>query len=115
MTVATREELAKAVKAGEAEIVVTDATLAKHVRVLLGLRLASVIAVVVILLAAVFLWANPMRILEIEQGSMLWVRRALLAVGVLLLFADYLMPVARQYRAGGSDALGLKLVSRRAK
>jgi len=115
MQVSTLDELKAAAKAVEAEIVVTDESLAKKVRLWTVLRMVANVLVVVILLVAVFVWANPMRIMELEQGWALIARRILLAVGVLLLFSDYLLPVVRAYKIAGSDALGLKLVPRKPK
>lgn len=115
MQVATMAELKKAVQSVEAEVVVTDDALAKRVRLWAVLRTIANVAVVVVLILAVFVWANPLRIPELEAGWVLMARRILLGVGVLLLFADYALPVVRHYKIAGSDAMGLKLVRRQSR
>ena len=112
MQVATMADLKKAVQAGEAEIVVTDEALTRRVRMWTVLRTVANVAVVVVLVIAIFVWANPMRIPLFEAGWALLARRIMLGVGVLLLFADYVLPVVRFYKIAGADALGLKLVRR---
>jgi hypothetical protein len=113
MSVATMDELRRAVKAAEPEIVVADEALAKKVRVWTVVRMTANVLVAVVLIGAIFVWANPMRIPEFESGTMLLARRIALGVGVLLLFADFVIPVVRQYRIAGQDATGLKLVLRK--
>jgi hypothetical protein len=111
----TLDELKKAVSAGEAEIVVTDEGLRKKVMLWSVLRTIANVAVVIVLVVGIFAWANPMRIPGLEEPWALLARRILLAVGILLLFAEYLMPVARLYKPAGPDATGLKLVPRKSK
>ncbi len=110
--VSTMGELKAAVNAGEDEIVVADEGLARRVRLFDRLRSAANIAVYVILGAAVFVWADPLRLFEGAGAGLQWAKRAALAVGVALLFLDYLLPAVRQYKPDkGRD--GLVLVPRR--
>jgi hypothetical protein len=109
VTVADLSELAVAVAARESEVLVTDEKLARRVMLQLSLRFAANVAAVVILVLAVFMWADPLHLYDAAAAPMLWVRRGVLGVGVLLLFADFLMPTARFYRSAGRDELGLKL------
>lgn len=109
ITVADVSELAAAVAAREAEVLVTDEKLARRVMLQLTLRFAANAAAVVVLVLAVFMWADPLHLFDAAAAPMLWVRRGLLGVGVLLLFVDFLMPTARLYRSAGRDELGLKL------
>jgi hypothetical protein len=115
MQVASFDELKKAVTAVEPEIVVTDEGLAKKVRLWNVLRTIANILVIVVLAVGIAWWANPLRIPELEQEWALMARRIVLGCGVLLLFAEYVIPIVRLYKPAGSDALGLKLVPRKSK
>jgi hypothetical protein len=115
MQVASLDELKKAVQAVEPEIVVTDEGLAKKVLFWNTLRTIANILVIIVLAIAIFAWANPLRLPELEQTWALLARRIILGVGILLLFAEYVIPIVRLYKPAGSDALGLKLVPRKSK
>ena len=115
MQVASLEELKKAAKAVEPEIVVTDEGLAKKVLFWNSLRTIANILVIIVLAVGIAWWANPLRIPELEQEWALMARRIVLGVGVLLLFAEYVIPIVRLYTPAGKDALGLKLVLRKSK
>jgi uncharacterized membrane protein len=115
MQVASLDELKKAVQAVEPEIVVTDEGLAKKVVFWNTLRTIANILVIVVLVVAIFVWANPLRVPELEQTWALLARRIMLGVGILLLFAEYVIPIVRLYKPAGKDALGLKLVPRKSK
>lgn len=115
MQVANLEELKKAVKAFEPEIVVTDEGLTKKVLFWNTLRTIANILVIVVLAVGIAWWANPLRIPELEQDWALMVRRIVLGFGVLMLFAEYAIPIARLYKPAGKDALGLRLVPRKSK
>ncbi len=114
-SVAALNELQDAVKAGELAILVTDEKLARKVLLWNTLRTIANILVIVVLAIGIFAWANPMRIPLLEEQWALLVRRIMLGVGVLLLFAEYVIPIVRLYKPAGSDAIGLKLVPRKAK
>ncbi|MBM3314889.1 hypothetical protein FJY71_03485 [candidate division WOR-3 bacterium] len=105
----------EAVRKLEPEIVIADEALATRVRLLLGLRVAATVVVFVILAAALFMVTNPLHwpLLETREAGI--VKNILLGVGILMLFAEYLMPVARLYKAAGQGAGGLKLVPRKPK
>lgn len=109
VTAADPSQLAVAVAAREAEVLVTDEKLARRVMLQISLRFAANAAAVVTLVTAVFMWADPLHLLDAAATPMLWVRRGLLGIGMLLLFAEFLMPTARFYRSAGKDGLGLKL------
>jgi len=113
MQVASSQELKEAVARRDPEIVVTDEALGRRVQTLAVLRTAANVAVFVILAAAIFMWANPARWELLETNRVRLVRQVMLGVGILLLFADYLMPVVRHYRIAARDSSGLKLVPRR--
>ncbi|HTW90770.1 MAG TPA: hypothetical protein VMH22_03595 [bacterium] len=113
MQVASLDELKKAVKALEPEIVVTDEALVKKVLFWNTLRAIANVVVIVILAVGIAAWANPLRIPELEQTWALLARRIILGVGVLMLFAEYVIPVVRLYKPAGKDSLGLKLVPRK--
>jgi hypothetical protein len=113
MQVSTRAELRRAVKSGEPEIVVADDRLCRSVRIWSGLRAAANILVIIVLVAAIVMWVNPLKMGLFETATMLLVRRIVLGVGVLLLFADYVIPVVRLYKVAGRDDSGLKLVPRK--
>lgn len=98
MNINNNQELKEAVKRLEAELVIIDPNLIRRVRLFLGLRQAANILVFVILAVAIFMWANPFRVQFFEANSGRLLRQILLGIGILLLFADYLMPVARHYR-----------------
>jgi 3-deoxy-D-arabino-heptulosonate 7-phosphate (DAHP) synthase class II len=114
MQVSTKDELKQAVKKLEPEIVVTDEGLVKRIRLFSVLRTVATIAVFVILAAALLMIADPAGWFKGSQEAQL-ARQIMLGVGILLLFADYLLPVVRVYRIAGQDANGLKLVPRKQK
>jgi hypothetical protein len=107
-------ELKVAMAAREAEILVTDEGLAGRIRMWNVLRTVANILVVVVLALGIFAWANPMRIPELEQDWALLTRRIMLGMGVLLLFADYVLPVVRAYKPVAGVDGSLKLVPRKA-
>jgi hypothetical protein len=115
MQVAGLDELKQAVKALDPEIVVTDEGLAKKVVFWNTLRTIANVLVIVVLAVGIAWWANPLRIPELEQDWALSARRIVLGFGVLMLFAEYVIPVVRLYKPAGRDALGLKLVPRKSK
>ena len=115
MQVASLEELKKAVKVVEPEIVVTDEGLAKRVLFWNALRTVANILVIVVLAVGIAWWANPLRMPLLEQDWALSVRRIIRGVGVLMLFAEYVIPIVRLYKPAGKDSLGLKLVPRKSK
>ena len=115
MQVASLDELKQAVKAVEPEIVVTDEALAKRVVFWNALRTIANVLVIVVLAVGIAWWANPLRIPELEQEWALTARRIVLGVGVLMLFAEYVIPIVRLYKPAGKDALGFKLVPRKGK
>jgi len=97
-SVATLDELKEAVKAGEPVILVTDTKLTGQVLFWNTLRTIANVVVIIVLAIGIFAWANPMRIPELEQTWALLARRIVLGVGVLLLFAEYVIPVVRLYK-----------------
>lgn len=115
MQVGNSQELKEAVGKREPEVVVTDEALARRIQTLSALRTAANIAVFVILAVALFMWANPAHWELLDTDKARLVRQIILGVGILLLFADYLMPVVRHYRIAARDKSGLKLVLRRGK
>lgn len=112
MTVSTKDELQEAVKRLEPEIVVADETLIKRIRLYNVLRTSTSVAVFVILAAALLMMADPAERFRDSAGARL-ARQIMLGLGILLLFADYLLPVVRSYKLAGQDANGLKLVPRK--
>jgi hypothetical protein len=106
-------DLRQAVRAGEAEIVVADEALGRKVRFWSVLRTVANVAVIVVLAVAIVVWVNPFNMEQLKTAEMLMARRIVLGVGVLLLFADYVIPVVRLYKIAGQDATGLKLVPRK--
>lgn len=113
MQVASLDELKTAVKAWEPEIVVTDEGLTKKVLFWNTLRTIANILVIIVLAVGIAWWANPLRIPELEQEWALLARRIILGFGVLMLFAEYVIPVVRLYKPAGKDVMGLKLVPRK--
>ncbi len=113
MQVSTQADLIAAVRSGAAEIVVSDPRLCRKVRLWSALRTVANLLVVVVLAVAIFIWANPLNLSEFKAGWMLNLRRIILAFGVLLLFADYVIPVVRLYKIVGRDGNGLRLVPRK--
>jgi len=115
MQVANGQELKEAVGRREAEIFVVDEALIRRVQTWVALRTAANVAVFVILAVALFMWANPAgwELLDTDKARL--VRQIILGVGIVLLFADYMMPVVRHYKVAAKDASGLKLVLRRGK
>lgn len=115
MNVTTKSELQQAVKSGAPEIVVTNEALARKVLLWNTLRSVANVAVIVILVVGVFAWADPLGLPLLQEPWAATARRIILAVGVLLLFAEYLMPAVRLYKPAGSDETGLRLVPRRSR
>jgi len=113
MPVTTLRELKAAAQRQEPEIVVADRKLAARVIFWNGLRLAANTVVFVILALAIFMWANPLHWDFLEGGKARLARQVMLGVGIVLLFADYLMPVVRSYKVAGRSEAGLKLVRRK--
>ncbi len=115
MNVATTGELQQAVKSGVPEIVVTDEELARKVLLWNTLRTVANVAAVVILVVGLFAWADPLGLPLLREPWAALARRIILAVGLFLLFAEYLMPAVRLYKPAGSDETGLRLALRRAR
>jgi len=115
MQVASLDELKKAVKAVEPEIVVTDEGLAKKVLFWNTLRTIANILVIIVLAVGIAAWANPLRLPQLEQEWALLARRIILGGGVLMLFAEYVIPIVRLYKPAGKGTFGLKLVPRKSK
>ncbi len=115
MQVATSQELKQAVKQGEPEIVIVDDAVARRVRMWFVLRRVANVVVFVILGLAIIVWANPLDFDFLRLPGVRLARQIALGVGILLLFADYLMPVVRGYNIAGGDQPGLRLVSRKKK
>jgi hypothetical protein len=115
MNISNNQELKEAIKRLEPELVIFEPDIIKRVRLLMGLRQAANIAVLVILAGAIFMWANPFGVPFFFTGNGRLVRQILLGIGVLLLFADYLMPVARHYRIARYEEGRLQLVLRKQK
>ncbi|MGB9742552.1 MAG: hypothetical protein ACP5JB_04245 [candidate division WOR-3 bacterium] len=113
MIVNSEAELKQAVKNKEPELVFTAPALIKKVNRLMALRMAVNVLFFAILGLAVLMWANPLKIAFFESGSGRLVRQIMLLVGIGLLFADYLMPVARLYKISAKTQGQLKLVLRR--
>lgn len=113
MQVASRKELNEAVRRREQEIVVTDRQLASSVRRLHSLRAAATVLVIAILAAAVIIVTNPFRWSLLETPRATLVKNILIGIGLILLLAEYLVPLVRLYRIAGQDAAGLRLVLRR--
>lgn len=107
------EELKQAVKQQEPELVITEPAIIRRVRLQMSLRLAANIIVFAILAIAIIMWANPLRIDFFETGSGRLIRQILLGFGILLLFADYLIPVARLYKIVAESEGQLKLSLRK--
>lgn len=112
MLVSSLKELRKAEKQGEPEIVITDEKLVKQVRLMDIIRRVAGILVFVILGLAIFAWANPLGIEFLETPDARLARQVALAFGIILLFADYLLPGVRNYKLTPEND-GLKLVRRR--
>ncbi|MEO0054033.1 MAG: hypothetical protein ABIK22_07795, partial [candidate division WOR-3 bacterium] len=91
MNISSREQLKQAVRNREPELEITDLELMSMVRRQMVLRQVLNIIFFVILGVAILLWANPMRLQFLDTGSGRTVRQILLLVGILLLFADYLI------------------------
>lgn len=112
-TISSPEELKAAMKASELELKVTDPGLVRKVVAWSIVRRVTSILVFVILALAIFAWANPFDFGFLATPGARLGRQIVLGVGILLLFADYLMPVVRAYNVKGRDEDGLILVSRR--
>ena len=115
MRATTMDDLKRAAKQGEIEVLVTDTKLARLVSLLDVIRRTANILVFVILAIGVVMWANPLGWEFLGSSSMQMVRRILLAVGIILLFSDYVLPVVRSYKVASRGEEGLRLMSRRAK
>ena len=115
MTASSLDDLKQAARQGEAEVLVTDETLARRVRLLEGIRKTANMLVFVILAIGIFMWANPINWEFLRSSDMRLARQVLLGVGIVLLFGEYLLPVVRHYRIAGRDDSGLRLVSRKSK
>jgi len=115
MQVNDLKELKQAVKQGAPEILVSDVELAGKVRAWEIIRRTCNIAVFVILALALFAWADPLRWSFLATPEARVLRQVMLVLGVLLLFADYVLPAVRHYKIAGQDATGLKLVPRKSR
>ena len=113
MTVNSIKELRQAEKQGEPEITITDEKLAGRVRLMDIARRVAGILVFVILGLAIFAWANPLGFEFLSSPGARLARQVALAFGIILLFADYLLPGVRNYKVGPGPAGGLKLVRRK--
>jgi hypothetical protein len=113
MIINSAAELKQAIKKKEPELVITAPELIKMVNRLMVLRVIINVLFFAILGFAVLMWANPLKISFFEAGSGRLVRQILLLIGIGLLFADYLMPVARLYKVSAKTEGQLKLVLRR--
>lgn len=76
------------------------------------IRRVAGILVFVILGLAIFAWANPLGFKFLEATEARLVRQIALAFGIILLFADYLLPGVRNYKVT-ADNDGLRLVRRK--
>ncbi len=115
LNVSTPEELKQAMKQGEVEILVTDPAMARRIQTWFIIRKTANIAVFVILALAIFAWANPLNLEFLATPGFRLARQIALGVGVLLLFAEYAMPVVRSYNVTGRDESGLRLKNRKSK
>jgi|UniRef100_A0A7V3UZX6 hypothetical protein len=109
MTIRSGAELKQAVRNKEPEILISDPQLIKMVSRLMVLRMITNVLFFAILAVAVLMWANPLRIPFFEAGAGRLTRQILLLFGILLLFADYLMPVARFYKISARTEGQLRL------
>ncbi|MEO0051208.1 MAG: hypothetical protein ABIK11_01510, partial [candidate division WOR-3 bacterium] len=98
MNISSREQLKQAVRNREPELEIAEPRLIRMVNRLMILRQVVNILFFVILGGAVLLWANPMRVPFFDSSGGRMVRQILLLFGILLLLADYLMPLARFYK-----------------
>ncbi|MGQ9678992.1 MAG: hypothetical protein ACUVUD_06925 [bacterium] len=115
MNINNPQELKEAVKRQEPELIIVAPNLIRQVRLLIRLRFAANVTVFVILAVAIFMWANPFRIPFFDESDGRLVRQILLGVGILLLFADYLMPIARYYKIVRAEEGRLLLMLRKSK
>lgn len=115
MNIKNKQELDRAVKHQEPELLVEEPVLIRRIRLLINLRLAANILVFVILAVAIIMWANPFRIPFFEGGSGRLTRTIILGIGIILVFAEYLMPVARLYKIASFDGTHLRLILRNPK
>ncbi len=113
MQVAKWNELREAVRRREQKIVVTDRQLARSVKLLHTLRNTAVVLVVIILAVAVIIVANPLQWSFLITPVARIVKNILVGVGLILIFAEYLVPVVRIYRIASQDSNGLHLIPRR--
>lgn len=113
MLIQTDEELKQAVKKREPELVITSLAVIKKVMRLMVFRRAANVIFFVVLGLAILMLANPLKVTFFETNSGRLVRQILLLVGIILLFADYLIPVARLYKISGRDEKQLKLTLKR--
>ncbi|MFO7676160.1 MAG: hypothetical protein R6X12_07600 [bacterium] len=105
--------LKQAAKQNAEQILIIDEDLAKKVLAWQTIRSVANVLVIVILGIGIFAWANPLQIPWLESGTFRLVRQVLLAVGVLLLFLEYVLPGTRVFKVAGRDDNGLRLVNRR--
>ncbi|HDR00056.1 MAG TPA: hypothetical protein ENN51_07230 [candidate division WOR-3 bacterium] len=106
-------ELKQAGKLNAAEILIADEELARKMRAWQVIRTVANILVIVILAIAIFAWANPLGIPLLETGGFRVARQVMLAVGIGLLFLEYLLPGTRVFKIAGDEPEGLRLVNRR--
>lgn len=115
MNINSPQELKEAVKRQEPELIIVEPNLIREVRLFMRLRFAANVTVFVILAVAIFMWANPLRIPFFDESGGRLVRQILLGLGILLLFTDYLMPVARYYKIVRAEEGRLLLRARKSK
>lgn len=113
MQVVNKKELAEAIRRREQEIIITDPGLASSVKLLQSFRAAAVVLVVVILAVAVIIVINPLQWGPLNTPQATILKNVLIGVALILLFAEYLVPVVRLYRIASQDHAGLRLVLRR--
>ncbi len=115
MQVRTLKELKKAAKEGTVEIVVANPALARNVRTWETIRKTANILVFVILGLAIFAWANPIGWPFLNTDPVRLARQIMLGLGLVLIFAEYFLPVVRHYKISGRDEVGLRLLNRKTK
>lgn len=115
MNITSREQLKQAIRNREPELEITEPGLIRMVNRLMILRQVLNVLFFVVLGVAVLLWANPMRVPFFDSGGGRTVRQILLLFGILLLLADYLIPVARVYRISARSPDRLRLTLRQSK
>ncbi len=115
MNINNGQELKEAVRRREPELLITNPQIINRVQLFMTLRLIANILVFFILAMAIFMWANPLRVPFFEGGEGRLTRQILLGVGIILLFAEYLVPVARLYKVASKEKGRLRLILRRPK